>query len=134
MGLFTGKRPGDLGVKDGRLKAAPTTPNAVSSQAKGGYHQIAPIRYAGTRDQAMAILKSIIERLPRTQIIDSSADYLYAEFTSRLIGYVDDAEFYFPSSENIIHVRSASRLGRSDFGTNRKRIEDLRARLAMMSR
>ena len=134
MGLFTGKRPGDLGVKDGRLKAAPTTPNAVSSQAKGGYHQIAPIRYAGTRDKAMAILKSIIERLPRTQIIDSSADYLYAEFTSRLIGYVDDAEFYFPSSENIIHVRSASRLGRSDFGTNRKRIEDLRARLAMMSR
>jgi uncharacterized protein (DUF1499 family) len=78
----------------------------------------------------MAALKSIIESTPRTSIVEERADYLYAEFTSMLIGYVDDVEFYFPPDEQVIHVRSASRLGYSDFGVNRKRIEDIRAKLA----
>lgn len=129
MGLFSGRRPNDLGVKNGRLKAAPASPNAVSSQATGGYHQVAPLRYNGTAEPAMAALKSIIESTPRTSIVEERADYLYAEFTSMLIGYVDDVEFYFPPNEPVIHVRSASRLGYSDFGVNRKRIEDIRAKL-----
>ena len=68
--------------------------------------------------------------MPRTSIVEERADYLYAEFASRLLGFVDDVEFYFPPNERIIHVRSASRLGHSDFGVNRKRIEDIRAKLA----
>jgi uncharacterized protein (DUF1499 family) len=78
----------------------------------------------------MAALKSIIESTPRTSIVEERADYLYAEFTSRVLGYVDDVEFYFLPNEPVIHVRSASRLGYSDFGVNRKRIEDIRAKLA----
>lgn len=130
MGLFSGSRPNDLGVRNGLLKPAPASPNAVSSQATGGYHRIAPLRYNGTPEPAMAALRSIVESIPRTSIVEERADYLYAEFTSRLIGYVDDVEFYFPPNEPVIHVRSASRLGHSDFGVNRRRIEDMRAKLA----
>ena len=130
MGLFSGRRPNDLGVRNGLLKSALPSPNAVNSQATGGYHQIAPLRYNGTSEPAMAALKSVIESTPRTSIVEERADYLYAEFTSKVIGYVDDVEFYFPSNERVIHARSASRLGYSDFGVNRKRIEDIRAKLA----
>lgn len=130
MGIFSGTRPRDLGVRNGLLKPAPASPNAVSSQATGGYHRIEPLRYNGTSEPAMAALKSIIENTPRTSIVEERADYLYAEFTSMLIGYVDDVEFYFPPDEPVVHVRSASRLGYSDFGVNRKRIEDIRAKLA----
>ena len=130
MGLFSGRRPKDLGVRNGLLKPVPASPNAVSSQAAGAYHQIAPLRYIGTSEPAMAALKSIIESTPRTSIVEERADYLYAEFASMLIGYVDDVEFYFPPKPSVIHVRSASRVGYSDFGVNRKRIEVIRTKLA----
>jgi len=130
MGLFSGRRPNDLGVRNGLLKPVPASPNAVSSQATGGYHRIEPLRYNGTFEPAMAALKSVIESTPRTSIVEERADYLYAEFTSGLIGFVDDVEFYFPPDEPLIHLRSASRLGYSDLGVNRKRIEDIRAKFA----
>ncbi len=130
MGFFSGRRPNDLGVRNGLLKSALPSPNAVNSQATGGYHQIAPLGYNGTSEPAMAALKSIVESTPRTSIVEERADYLYAEFTSRVLGYVDDVEFYFPPNEPVIHVRSASRLGYRDYGVNRKRIEDIRAKLA----
>lgn len=130
MGLLSGKRPADLGVKNGRLKPAPASPNAVSSQATSEYHQIAPLTYRASRESALAALKAIIENTPGTRIVEARPDYLYAEYTSKLMGYVDDVEFYLPSDEKIIHVRSASRLGYSDLGANRKRIENIRARMA----
>lgn len=130
MGLLSGKRPADLGVRNGNLKAPPSSPNAVSSQAAGGYHQIAPLACKGSQEQAMKALKAIVENTPNTRIVEMKPDYLYAEYTSALMGFVDDVEFYFPPSGNIIHVRSASRLGNSDLGANRKRIEAIRARLA----
>jgi len=129
MGILSGKRPADLGVRNGKLKAAPSSPNAVSSQATGGYHQIAPLACKGSQEQAMKALKAIVESTPNARIGEMRPDYLYAEYTSALMGFVDDVEFYFPPGGNIIHVRSASRLGHSDFGVNRKRIETIRARL-----
>ncbi len=126
MGLFSGKRPRELGVRDGRVRLPPSTPNAVSSQATGGYHQIAPIVYTGTREAALAFLKSVIGNSQRTRVVTATADYVYAEYQSRWLGYVDDVEFYFPANEKLIHVRSASRLGTSDFGVNRRRIESIR--------
>ena len=129
MGILSGKRPADLGVRNGKLKAAPSSPNAVSSQATGGYHQIAPLACKGSLEQAMKALKAIVESTPNARIGQMRPDYLYAEYTSALMGFVDDVEFYFPPGGNIIHVRSASRLGHSDFGVNRKRIETIRARL-----
>ncbi len=130
MGLFTGKRPTDLGVKDGRLKPVPDSPNAVGSQARSGYHAIAPLTYASARERAMPALIQIVAGTPRTRIVTQSPDYLYAEYTSALMGFVDDVEFWFEPGAKLIHVRSASRLGYSDFGVNRARIEDVRRRLA----
>ena len=129
MGILSGKRPADLGVRNGKLKAAPSSPNAVSSQASGGYHQIAPLACKGSQEQAMKALKAIVESTPNARIGEMRPDYLYAEYASALLGFVDDVEFYFPPGGNIIHVRSASRVGHSDFGVNRKRIETIRARL-----
>ena len=129
MGLLSGKRPADLGVRNGNLKAPPSSPNAVSSQASGGYHQIAPLAYKGSPEQAMKALKAIIESTPNARIVEMKPDYLYAEYTSELMGFVDDVEFYVPPKGKVIHVRSASRLGHSDLGVNRKRIEAIRARL-----
>jgi uncharacterized protein (DUF1499 family) len=129
MGLLSGKRPAGLGVRDGNLKSPPSSPNAVSSQSAGGYHLIAPLAYKGPQEQAMKALKAIIESTSDTRIVETKPDYLYAEYASALLGFVDDVEFYFPAGANIIHVRSASRLGYGDLGVNRKRIEAIRARL-----
>jgi uncharacterized protein (DUF1499 family) len=129
MRLMPGKRPADLGVKNGRLKPAPRSPNAVSSQADDAQHKIAPLTYQTTREQAMAALVTIIEATPRTHLVTRSTDYLDAEYESALLGFVDDVEFYFEPGSKQVQVRSASRVGYSDFGVNRARIEDIRRKL-----
>jgi uncharacterized protein (DUF1499 family) len=129
MRLFPGTRPNDLGVKAGRLTPAPKSPNAVSSQAEDVQHKIAPLAYQTTAAQAMESLVKIIEATPRTHIVTRGADYLYAEYESALLGFVDDVEFYFEPGAKLVQVRSASRLGHSDFGVNRARIEDIRRKL-----
>jgi uncharacterized protein (DUF1499 family) len=129
---FSGTRPNNLGVKDGKLAACPNTPNCVSSQspASDQEHYIAPLSYSGDAMAAMANLKSVIEGMERTAIITESENYLYAEFTSALMGFVDDVEFFLDQEAGVIHVRSASRLGQSDLGVNRKRVEAIRSKLA----
>jgi uncharacterized protein (DUF1499 family) len=129
MRILPGKRPTDLGVSNGRLKPAPQSPNAVSSQADDVQHRIAPLTYRTTAAQARTALVKIIEGTPRTKIITQSADYLYAEYESALFGFVDDVELHFEPGSKVIQVRSASRVGHSDFGVNRARIEDIRRRL-----
>lgn len=129
MSLFAGKRPSNLGVQDGRLAPCPNTPNCVSSQSADTTHQIEPLAYKSTSAEAFAKLKQAIASQPRTKIITQSPNYLYAEFTSAIMGFVDDVEFYLDEGAKVIHVRSASRLGQSDLGVNRKRIETIRAKL-----
>lgn len=129
MGLLTGKRPDDLGVRDGKLKPAPNSPNCVNSQAQDPTHAIAPLAYRTTPEAALKAIAAIVRATPRARIISQTNDYLYAEYESALMGFVDDVEFWLPSGEKIVHVRSASRLGHSDFGVNRRRIEDVRSRL-----
>ncbi|MBW4554735.1 MAG: DUF1499 domain-containing protein [Trichormus sp. ATA11-4-KO1] len=128
--VFAGKRPHNLGVRNGKLAPCPNSPNCVSSQSTDLVHTIAPLTFTSSPEQAIAHLKNIIQSLPRTKIITESEDYLYAEFKSALMGFVDDVEFYLDRSANIIHVRSASRLGQSDLGVNRQRIETIRAKLS----
>jgi len=127
--MFAGKRPSYLGVHDGKLAPCPRTPNCVSSQAdpRDKTHYVAPIRFRGTPVQAMAAVRAAIERMPRATVVVHDPDYLYAEFRSRLMGFVDDVEFTYDDKVGVIQVRSASRLGRSDFGVNRRRIEAIRA-------
>lgn len=125
--LFAGTRPDDLGVKSGRLTACAPTPNCVNSQATDAIHAIDPLSYDGiSATDAIARLKSIIQSQPRTKIIAANDNYLYAEFTTPLMGFVDDVEFLADTAKPVIHVRSASRLGESDLGVNRQRIETLR--------
>ncbi|MFO7557279.1 MAG: DUF1499 domain-containing protein [Desulfobacterales bacterium] len=125
LSACAGKRPANLGVHNGLLADCPGTPNCVNSQATDESHSIASLSYSGDKKDAFLRLKKIIESEKRTRIITESEAYLHVEFTSMIMGFVDDVEFYFPD-EPLIHVRSASRLGSSDLGVNRKRVERLR--------
>lgn len=118
-----------LGVNSGQLMPCPDKPNCVSSQATDAEHFIEPIHFTGTRQAAQDRLLKILKVLERTKIIIAEENYLHVEFTSKVFGFVDDVEFYFPSTQTekiIINMRSASRLGHSDLGANRKRIEQIR--------
>jgi uncharacterized protein (DUF1499 family) len=133
MGLFSGARPDDLGVHDGRLAPPKRTPNCVSSQVDKNAdpgHYIAPLRYSGDPGRAWATLRKIVEGMPRARVVKDEPNYLYAEFSSKIMGFVDDTEFYLDEKAGVIQVRSASRLGRGDFGVNRARVEYIRAQLA----
>ncbi|MBI5909804.1 MAG: DUF1499 domain-containing protein [Betaproteobacteria bacterium] len=133
MGLFSGTRPDNLGVHDGRLAPPKRTPNNVNSQVDRNAdpeHYIEPLRYRGDARKAWETLHNIVSGMPRVKVVQSEPNYLYAEFTSKLMGFIDDTEFYLDEKAGVIHVRSASRLGRRDFGVNRERIEYIRAKLA----
>ena len=132
--IFAGKRPDNLGVNNGKLANSPKSPNCVSSQTEPAdtVHYIEPLTYTSTPEQALTNLKTVIESLPRTKIITETDNYLYAEFKTALMGYVDDVEFYIERDTQKIHVRSASRLGQSDLGVNRKRVETIREKLNEM--
>lgn len=129
--VFGGTRPSHLGVREGRLVPCPQSPNCVVSQGEtDAQHAIAPLTYGADPSTAMATLRQVVEAQPGSEVIEQTDTYLYAEFTSQLMGFVDDVEFYLPPDEpGTIHVRSASRLGESDLGVNRKRIEAIRAAL-----
>ena len=126
--MFDWRRPGNLGVKDGRLAPCKRSPNCVSSQADPGdrEHYIAPIPFKGT----MADLRRAVESMERSTVITAQGNYLYAEYRTKWIRYVDDVELYLDNG--VVHVRSASRLGRRDFGVNRGRVEELRVRLTKL--
>jgi uncharacterized protein (DUF1499 family) len=98
----------------------------VSSTAEDAKHQIAPFIYEGSAAPARTKLAGILESTKRARIITSTENYIHAEFTSMIFRFVDDVEFYFDDHQPVIHVRSASRVGYSDLGANRKRIEALR--------
>ena len=134
-GLLSGQPPPDLGVRDGRLKPPSNTPNSVSSQAwlwpgpRDRAAQIEPLPASGEAAATMAQLKTVAESMPGARIAEARDDYLRVEFSTRWMKFVDDAEFWFDPSTRTVQVRSASRLGRKDFGVNRERIEAIRSRL-----
>ena len=134
--VFSWKRPDNLGVKDGRLAPPKTTPNCVSSQAapSDAEHCIAPIPFKGDAAAAMAAVRKAVEGMRDATVIRQEGGYLYAEYRSTLMRFVDDVEFFHDDKAGLIHVRSASRLGRRDMGVNRARIESLRARIEGKSR
>ncbi len=119
--------PSNLGIKDGCLAPCPATPNCVSSQSSDREHAVRPFIYSSSRAEAVADLKKIILPMKRARIVSETGDYIHVEFTSAIWRFVDDVEFYFDDAARVIHVRSASRMGRSDFGVNRKRVEEMRS-------
>jgi len=118
-----------LGINNGNLNDCPNSPNCVSSQAQDDGHSIQAISFSGSPEEAKTRILKIINQMKRTKVIASDDNYILAEFTTLIFRWVDDIEFYFPKSDTnqtIIQVRSASRTGRSDFGVNRKRVEEFR--------
>jgi uncharacterized protein (DUF1499 family) len=137
FGAFAGRAPAGLGVADAKLKRPPRTPNAVTSQldlwpdaAPRADLRIGPIALlSGGGPATIARIAQVIEDLPNARIVERRDDYLYAQFTSALLRFVDDVEFWFDPAAGVVQVRSASRVGRKDFGVNRARIEQIRSRL-----
>lgn len=115
-----------IGLSGKALRPCPKSPNCVSSMAEDEKHHIAPLTYEGSAAEARARLIAILESAKRVEIISSTENYIHAEFTSLIFRFVDDVEFYFGDGQPIIHLRSASRVGYSDLGANRKRIEAIR--------
>lgn len=114
------------GLNNRQLSPCPQSPNCVVSQNGDADHSIAPITYTSDRLQAKETLLKVLSVVPRTEVIEQTDNYIHTESTSRIFKFVDDAEFYFPEDEKVIQVRSASRVGESDLGVNRRRIEQIR--------
>ena len=136
FGLLKGSRPADLGVREGKLKRPSLTPNCVTSQAdlwadhpQQAYARIAALPLRGDGPATVARIKALVEQMPGAVVVESRADYVYAQFTTPLLKFVDDVEFWLDPAAGVVQVRSASRIGHGDRGLNRTRIEALRARL-----
>lgn len=137
FGLLRGAPPSERGLRDGKLKPPSRTPNSVSSQAAlwpAGeydvvYAAIDPIRFSGDPVMAMNRLREVLGGWPHATVVEDRPDYVAVEFETRWLRFVDDAEFALDPVERVIHVRSGSRLGRKDFGVNRRRVEALRRKL-----
>jgi uncharacterized protein (DUF1499 family) len=124
----------NTGIEDGSLRPCPESPNCVSSLSTDTAHGIEALAYEGDVEEGMRLLKAVMQRLPRTRIVTEEGRYLHVEFTTRIMRFVDDVEFLIDESGGRIDVRSASRVGYGDMGTNRKRVEEIRAVLAELSR
>jgi uncharacterized protein (DUF1499 family) len=141
FGLLKGQDPDDLGVQNGKLKPPSLRPNSVSSQAelypdhpRVRYARIPAIQFSGSADAAMGHIATILQGMERTVIVKQESDYIYAQCTTSLMQFTDDIEFWLDRNAGVIHTRSASRIGFSDRGVNRARIESIRAQLEAISR
>ena len=115
---------------DTTLTPCPASPNCVSSVAPDSAHHVQPLAFMGPPAAAMERLRTTIAALPRTRVVRSGDTSLHAEFTSWLLRFVDDVDCVLDASAGVIHIRSASRVGYSDLGVNRKRVEQIRAAFA----
>ena len=127
--MFSWKRPTNLGVTDGKLAPPKRTPNCVSSQADpaDAEHYISPIAFRGDFSR----VEEAVASMRGASIVRREGNYLYAEYRTPIMRYVDDVELLYDERAGLVHVRSASRLGRRDFGVNRRRVEALRSLLKL---
>jgi uncharacterized protein (DUF1499 family) len=135
LGLLRGTPPDDLGVRDGKLKPPSLTPNSVSSQADAvarppaaATPRIAPLALRGDGPATIAGWRALCQGDARRHHRQQKPDYLYVQFQTPWLKFVDDAEFWFDPAAGVVQVRSASRIGRKDFGVNRERLESIRSR------
>jgi uncharacterized protein (DUF1499 family) len=134
-GMLGGQPPSQIGVSDGRLPPPKKSPNNVHSQAASwgpefSHTRIDPLPVQTDGSATLTRLRGLIEATPGAVVVKSDPDYLYVQYTTKWMKFVDDAEFWFDPTAQKLQVRSASRLGDGDMGVNRARIEDLRRRLA----
>ncbi len=122
----SGTKPSTLGVQDGMLCPCPDSPNCVSSFSSDKRHAMEPLRYTTAKAAAREKLLAVISSFKRAKVAVNDNDYVHVEFTSALFRFVDDVEFLLDDDHKVIHFRSASRLGYSDLGVNRRRMEKIR--------
>lgn len=122
--------PPELGLVDGGLVRCGSAPNCVSSVGSDADHRVAALPYVGDRARTQEKLAAILLTMPRMQQVQREDRYWRYAQVSALFRFIDDVEFLFDDQAQLIHVRSASRVGYSDLGVNRKRVEALRAALA----
>ena len=108
------------------LAPCPSSPNCVSSLATDAAHRVAPLAYQGDPAAAMRRLRDVIAAMPRARVVGVSDTGLHAEFTSRIFRFVDDVDCVVDPAAGVIQIRSASRVGYSDLGVNRSRVEAIR--------
>lgn len=125
----SGKRPDDMGIDPSGLRGCPKSPNCVSSEAKDEKHAIEQFRLKGDPNVSWPLIQDEIASMPRWTIVTATDNYIHVECKSRIFRFIDDLELYFNSSNGIISIRSASRVGYWDFGANRRRVELLRSEL-----
>jgi uncharacterized protein (DUF1499 family) len=111
-----------------RLSPCPKSPNCVSSLSEDNSHYVEPLTYEAALGEAREKLISTINSMKRSKMVTAEMNYIHATFTSALFRFVDDVEFSFDEQRKVIDVRSASRIGYSDLGVNRKRVEEIRKR------
>lgn len=116
-------------VSTKRLPSCNDTPNCVSSQATDKLHYIMPYQLSGDPKRAWAAFRKLVFNHERMVITHESEDSLHAEATSLVLQFVDDIDALLDTKAGVIHIRSASRVGHSDFGVNRKRMEGFRTEL-----
>ena len=124
------RRPPQLGPLAGRLRPCPDSPNCVCSFDVDSEHAISPLDTPGDPIETMNRLRSLLESSPGVRITADEGVYLQTEFTTPVLRFIDDVEFLLDETAGVIHVRSAARVGYSDFGVNRRRIESIRQRLS----
>ncbi|MHA1486850.1 MAG: DUF1499 domain-containing protein [Promethearchaeota archaeon] len=117
------KKP--IGIVDGKLHPCPKSPNCVSTQAIDENQKIEPIKYSGSLEDAKGKILNIINSLKRSKIITNEENYIHIEFRTATFRFVDDVEFLLDDKEKVIHFRSRARMGYSDMGVNRKRMEEI---------
>ena len=108
----------------GQFSKCPDKPNCISSKSSHSQSRIPPLKYQGTQLDAKKRILTILEKMPRTQLLTNTDKFLHVEFTSKVFRFVDDVEFYFDEL-GVIHFRSASRVGYSDMGVNKSRMEEI---------
>ena len=129
LGLIAMTATTDAREPSKKLPMCPTSPNCVSSQAGDADHYIAPFKIIGKPEEAWAALKQALGSQSRTVITEATDGALHAEATSLVFRFVDDIDAILDADAKLIHIRSASRVGYSDLGVNRKRIENLRKQM-----
>lgn len=123
--LSCASNPPKVQLVDGRLRACPNSPNCVSSESDSASSRIEPLAFQGPPEKAWDDLKETIREMGG-KIQEEHDGFLWTTFTSRVFRFVDDVEFRMVSTGGMIHVRSGSRVGYSDLGVNRRRVEKLR--------
>ncbi|ETX10851.1 hypothetical protein MUS1_12805 [Marinomonas ushuaiensis DSM 15871] len=125
--VMSNRLPEGLGVVDGQFSSCPISPNCVSTQAdpEDATHYVEPIVYRGDRKETQLQIESLLLTSSNVRIVSSELGYVHFEVKSKLIGYIDDVEFYLPEADSVVHFRSASRAGYSDLGANRERFNQI---------